>query len=110
MNFNDQLAEGFQVIDHLQQQALYLEENDMVQCSFNITDGAQATPGKYYEAAKEAGAESDEAEGEAEADGETEGEVKKKGRKRRQRRRKKKNKEEETEEDIYCEEGYQQPH
>ena len=93
MNFNEQLAEGFQVIDHLQQQALYLEENDMVQCSFNITDGA-AEQGKYYQeaASKTEGPESDS-------------EVKKKGRKRRQRRRKKnKAKEEETEEDIYCDE------
>jgi hypothetical protein len=65
----------------------------MVQCSFNITDGA-AEPGKYYQeaASKTEGPESDS-------------EVKKKGRKRRQRRRKKnKAKEEETEEDIYCDE------
>lgn len=67
----------------------------MVQCSFNITDGAKAT-GKYYQDAASKGAESDE--------------VKKKGRKRRQRRRKKnKAKEDETEEDIFCDEGYQQP-
>ena len=77
----------------------------MVQCSFNITDGAKASTGKYYQEAastsiKNEGAESDS-------------EVKKKGRKRRQRRRKKNKatdpteKEEETEEDIYCEEGYE---
>ena len=61
------------MIDHLQQQALYLEQTDMVQCSFNISDGQQASVGKYYQ---EAAAKVDLAT-------ESDSEVKKKGRKRR---------------------------
>jgi hypothetical protein len=77
----------------------------MVQCSFNISEGQQATVGKYYQEAS-SGAKNEPAV-------ESDSEVKKKGRKRRQRRRKKNKttqEEEVSEEDIYCEEeGLQQP-